>query len=57
MISLPAFLALYTAAGLAIARLLWTRGPVRILALAVALTAAEWLRGHLLTGLDRKSVV
>jgi apolipoprotein N-acyltransferase len=50
VISLPAFLALYTAAGLAIARLLWTRGPVRILALAVALTAAEWLRGHLLTG-------
>ena len=32
--------------GLALARLLWTRGPARILALAVALTVAEWLRGH-----------
>ena len=32
------------------ARLIWVRGPTRILALAVTLTAAEWLRGHLLTG-------
>jgi apolipoprotein N-acyltransferase len=47
---LPAYLALYTAFGLGLARLLWTRGPARILALAVALTIAEWLRGHLLTG-------
>jgi apolipoprotein N-acyltransferase len=29
---------------------LWTRGAMRILALAVALTATEWLRGHLFTG-------
>jgi apolipoprotein N-acyltransferase len=47
---LPAYLALYTALGLALARLLWTRGTMRILALAVALTVAEWLRGHLFTG-------
>jgi apolipoprotein N-acyltransferase len=47
---LPAYLALYTALGLGLARLLWVRGPVRLLALAVALTLAEWLRGHLLTG-------
>jgi apolipoprotein N-acyltransferase len=47
---LPALLALYTALGLAVARLLWVRGAMRILALAVALTAAEWLRGHLFTG-------
>ena len=47
---LPAFLALYTAFGFALARLLWTRGPTRIIALAVALTAAEWLRGYLFTG-------
>jgi apolipoprotein N-acyltransferase len=47
---LPAYLALFTAAGLAFARLIWVRGPVRILALAVALTGAEWLRGHLLSG-------
>jgi len=47
---LPAYLALFTGLGLAVARLIWLRGPVRILSLAVALTAAEWLRGHLLTG-------
>ncbi len=47
---LPAYLALYTAAGLAAARLIWLRGPERIFALAVMLTTAEWLRGHLLTG-------
>jgi apolipoprotein N-acyltransferase len=47
---LPAYLALYTGLGLAVARLLWVRGPQRVLALAVALTAAEWLRGHLLSG-------
>jgi apolipoprotein N-acyltransferase len=47
---LPAYLALYTALGLAAARWLWVRGPVRILSLAAALTCAEWLRGHLFTG-------
>ena len=47
---LPAYLALYTALGFAVARLLWVRGPMRILSLAVALTATEWLRGHLFTG-------
>ncbi len=47
---LPAYLAIYPALGLAAARLIWVRGPARILALAVALTAAEWLRGHLLSG-------
>jgi apolipoprotein N-acyltransferase len=47
---LPAYLALFTGFGLGLARLLWVRGPLRILALAFALTLAEWLRGHLLTG-------
>ncbi|MFL6805026.1 MAG: apolipoprotein N-acyltransferase [Xanthobacteraceae bacterium] len=47
---LPAGLALFTAAGLAFARAMWTRGPSRVLALAVALTVVEWLRGHVLTG-------
>ena len=47
---LPAYLAIYTALGLAVARLIWVRGPERILALAAAMTAAEWLRGHLLSG-------
>jgi apolipoprotein N-acyltransferase len=47
---LPAYLALYTALGLAAARLIWVRGPERLLALAAILTMAEWLRGHLLSG-------
>ena len=47
---LPAGLALFTAAGFALARLLWTRGPTRVLALALALTAVEWVRGHALSG-------
>ena len=50
VIGLPAGLAVFTAFGVALARLLWTRGAMRILALGVALTAAEWLRGHVLTG-------
>ncbi len=50
VIGLPAYLAIYTALGAVAARLLWARGAMRILALAVALTAAEWLRGHLLSG-------
>lgn len=47
---LPAALALFMAAGFAIARLIWTQDASRILALAVALTISEWLRGHLFTG-------
>jgi apolipoprotein N-acyltransferase len=47
---LPAYLALYTALGLAAARLIWVRGPERVLALAATLTIAEWLRGHLFSG-------
>ena len=50
VIGLPALLGIYTAVGVALARVLWTRGVLRILALGVALTAAEWLRGHLFTG-------
>jgi apolipoprotein N-acyltransferase len=47
---LPAGLAFFMAAGFALARVLWTRDATRILSLAVALTATEWLRGHVLTG-------
>jgi apolipoprotein N-acyltransferase len=47
---LPAGLAVFTAAGFALARLMWARGPTRVLALAVALTLVEWLRGHMLSG-------
>src|SRR5690606_12105430 len=47
---LPAYLALYTALGFAVARLFWLRGPERLFAFAIALSCGEWLRGHLLTG-------
>jgi apolipoprotein N-acyltransferase len=50
VIALPAAMAVYAAFGLALARLIWTRGATRVLALAVALTLAEWLRGHLFSG-------
>jgi apolipoprotein N-acyltransferase len=50
VIGLPAVLAVFTAFGVAVARMLWTRGAPRILTLAVTLTGAEWLRGHALTG-------
>jgi apolipoprotein N-acyltransferase len=50
VIGLPAYLALFTAAGFALARALWLRGSSRILAFALALTVTEWLRGHMLTG-------
>ena len=50
VIGLPAVLAIYTAIGTALARMLWTRGATRILALAASLTIVEWLRGHLFTG-------
>jgi apolipoprotein N-acyltransferase len=47
---LPAGLAVFTALGLALARLLWMRGIGRIAVLAAALTLTEWLRGNVLTG-------
>jgi apolipoprotein N-acyltransferase len=50
VIGLPAALAIYSAFGVALARMLWTRGAQRILTLGAALTISEWLRGHLLTG-------
>jgi len=50
VIGLPAVAAIYTALGVALARMLWTRGAPRILALGASLTLSEWLRGHLFTG-------
>ena len=47
---LPAYLAIYTALGAAAARLLWVRGPLRLIGFAATMTIAEWLRGHLLSG-------
>ncbi len=50
VLGLPAYLALFTAFGFALARLVWTRDTSRVIALAATLTISEWLRGHMLTG-------
>src|SRR4030088_425531 len=50
ILGLPAYLALFTAFGFALARLYWTRAAPRVIALAASLTLSEWLRGHLLSG-------
>jgi len=50
VLGLPAYLALFTAFGFALARLIWTRDASRVVALAASLTLSEWLRGHVLTG-------
>ena len=50
ILGLPAYLALFTAFGFALARLIWTSDASRVLALAASLTIAEWLRGHMLSG-------
>jgi apolipoprotein N-acyltransferase len=48
---IPAGLAVFTAITFAGAALIWGAGPQRIVALALAFTLGEWLRGHLFTGL------
>ena len=50
VIGVPAGLGIFFGLGAALARLIWMRGAMRILALAAALTVTEWLRGHILTG-------
>jgi len=50
VVVLPAGLALFFALAFAAARLFWSDGPWRILTFAWTLAAAEWLRGHVLTG-------
>jgi apolipoprotein N-acyltransferase len=47
---LPAGLALFTGLATAAARLKWPPGLARAIILALALSVAEWLRGHVLTG-------
>lgn len=47
---MPAGLALFWAAAAAGAVLVWRSGFQRLLVLALALAASEWLRGHILTG-------
>ena len=48
---LPAGLAIFFALATALARALWTTGFSRVLLLAALLAVAEWLRGHIFTGL------
>ena len=50
VVGLPAVLAFFPALGFALARLIWTPGAARVLALAAALAFSEWLRAHLFTG-------
>ncbi|GGH34050.1 apolipoprotein N-acyltransferase [Alsobacter metallidurans] len=50
VVGLPAVLAVYTALAFVLARIIWTPGPMRIVSLALALTATEWLRSVLFTG-------
>ena len=47
---MPAGLALFWAGAGAIASSAWQPGLMRVLILALALSTAEWLRGHVLTG-------
>lgn len=48
---LPGGLALFWAVSAAVARTIWPAGHARIFVFVVALSIAEWLRGHLFTGL------
>lgn len=50
VVAMPAGLALFTAFGTAVARILWSKGSLRLFALTFGLTLAEWLRGNVLTG-------
>ncbi len=50
VVGLPIILALFTAFGVMLAGLLWSRGAWRIAALTLGLGASEWLRSWLFTG-------
>ena len=50
VISMPAGLALFTAATAATARLFWSSGFERVFVLAISFYVTEWLRGHIFTG-------
>ncbi len=50
VILLPAGLALFWAVAAVLARGLWSEDFRRVLSVALAFTAMEWLRGHVLTG-------
>ena len=46
----PGWLAVYLAVGCAIASTLWRPGAARVFIFSVCYAAAEWVRGHFLTG-------
>lgn len=50
VLAMPVGLALFTAAGTAFSALFWTDRWSRVLALALFLSLADWVRGHVLTG-------
>jgi apolipoprotein N-acyltransferase len=50
ILALAALIAFFWGLGTALAHLLWSDGPWRILVLAAALSAAEWARGTLFSG-------
>lgn len=50
VLALAALIAAFWGLGSALAHLLWSHGPWRIVTLATFVTMAEWARGHVLTG-------
>lgn len=55
-LGLPAYLAFYYGFATFLARLIWTDGFTRLLALAAAMGLAEWLRATTLTGFPWNSI-
>lgn len=56
VLGLPAFLAFFFAFAIAIARIFWGAGLVRIFVLAICLGITEWLRAFVLTGFPWNSL-
>lgn len=50
ILALAALIAFFWGVASALAHLLWSHGPWRIVTLATFVTIAEWARGHVLTG-------
>ncbi|UXN74313.1 apolipoprotein N-acyltransferase [Devosia sp. A8/3-2] len=50
ILALAAMIAFFWGVASALAHLLWSHGPRRIVTLATFVTIAEWARGHVLTG-------
>jgi apolipoprotein N-acyltransferase len=50
VVAMPTGLALFYAAATALAAWFWRRAPTRVVVLALAMSGAEWVRGHVLSG-------